>query len=177
MFYHDFKRGCNFEVQERRIVSETMGRIVESLQEIEQKKILSHAKYLKNDTKARCRLPGKLSRYKGCPETGAHLSRVTCNAICRNSDETHVFCSALPFQQAPAVVCMSNRSRVTSAFVKTVAYTLQKSLLLTTQACCGDPGEGGAVLVGPIWCACVAKHPVKHRSLQKEKRKFSSQLP
>ncbi len=38
----------------------------------------------------------------------------------------NVFCNALPFQQAPMDVCVSNRSRVTVGFVKTVAYTPPK---------------------------------------------------
>ncbi len=37
----------------------------------------------------------------------------TCNAIYWNSNKAHVFYSALPFQQTPADVCMSNVSRVT----------------------------------------------------------------
>ncbi len=34
--------------------------------------------------------------------------------------------------------------------------------LVTTQAHCGDPGQGGTVSVGPIWHACIAIHPTKH---------------
>ncbi len=37
--------------------------------------------------------------------------------------------------------------------------------LVTTLARCGDPGRGGAVSVGPIWHACIAIRPAKHRSL------------
>ncbi len=54
------------------------------------------------------------------------LSRRICNAIYRNSEKVHVFCSALPLQQALADVGMLNRSRVTAHFVKTVAYTRPK---------------------------------------------------
>ncbi len=32
-----------------------------------------------------------------------------------------------------------------------------------TQACSGNPGQGGAVSVGPIWHACIAIRPAKHR--------------
>ncbi len=32
------------------------------------------------------------------------------------------------------------------------------------QARCGDPRQGGAVSVGPIWHACIAIRPAKHRS-------------
>ncbi len=35
--------------------------------------------------------------------------------------------------------------------------------LVTTQARFGDPGQGGAVSVGPIWHACIAIHPAKHQ--------------
>ncbi len=31
------------------------------------------------------------------------------------------------------------------------------------QARCGDPGQGGAVSVGPIWHACIAIRDAKHR--------------
>ncbi len=48
------------------------------------------------------------------------LSRRTWNAIYWNSDKAHVFCSTLPFQQAPTDICMSNRSPVTAGIVKTV---------------------------------------------------------
>ncbi len=54
------------------------------------------------------------------------LSGWTCNAIYRNSDKAHVFCSAWSFQQASTDVCMSSRSRVTAGFVKTVACTPPK---------------------------------------------------
>ncbi len=54
------------------------------------------------------------------------LSRRTCNAIYQNSYEAHVFHSALPFQQAPVNVSITNRSRVTVGFVKTVARTPPK---------------------------------------------------
>ncbi len=42
-------------------------------------------------------------------------------ASSRNFDEVYIFCSSLSFQQAPRDICMSNRSRVTAGFVKTVA--------------------------------------------------------
>ncbi len=45
----------------------------------------------------------------------------TYNVIYWNSDEAHVFCSSLSFQQAPVNICMSNRSRATAGFVKTVS--------------------------------------------------------
>ncbi len=45
----------------------------------------------------------------------------TCNAIYWNSDEVHIFCCTLSFQQPPEDIYMSNRSRVTVGFVKTVA--------------------------------------------------------
>ncbi len=32
-----------------------------------------------------------------------------------------------------------------------------------TQARSSDPGQGGAVSVGPIWHACIAIRPTKHR--------------
>ncbi len=32
-----------------------------------------------------------------------------------------------------------------------------------TQAPIGDPRQGGAVSVGPIWYACIAIHPAKHQ--------------
>ncbi len=35
------------------------------------------------------------------PKQTLFLSRRTCNAIYRNSDEVHVFCSSVSFQQAP----------------------------------------------------------------------------
>ncbi len=54
------------------------------------------------------------------------LSGRTYNAIYQNSDKAHVFCGALPFQQAPTDVCTLNRSRVTFGFVKTVACTPPK---------------------------------------------------
>ncbi len=34
--------------------------------------------------------------------------------------------------------------------------------LVTTQARCGDPGQGGVVSVGPIWHTCIAIRPAKH---------------
>ncbi len=34
------------------------------------------------------------------------LSRRTCNTICQNSDKAHVFCRALPFQQASTNICI-----------------------------------------------------------------------
>ncbi len=48
------------------------------------------------------------------------LSKRTCNAIYRNSNEAHVFCVVLPFQQASVDVCTLNRFRVTAGFVKTI---------------------------------------------------------
>ncbi len=45
------------------------------------------------------------------------LSRQACNAIYRNYNEAHVFCSSLSFQQAPTDVRTSNRSRVIAGFV------------------------------------------------------------
>ncbi len=57
------------------------------------------------------------------PKRVLTLTRRTCNAIYRNFDKVLVFCSALFFQQAPADVCMWNRSRVTVGFVKIVACT------------------------------------------------------
>ncbi len=32
------------------------------------------------------------------------------------------------------------------------------------QARCGNPRQGGAVSVGPIWHACIAIHLAKHRN-------------
>ncbi len=43
--------------------------------------------------------------------------------------------------------------------------------LVTMQALCGDPGQGVAVSVGPIWHACIAKRSTKHRPLQKKGKK------
>ncbi len=60
------------------------------------------------------------------PQLVLILSGSTCNAIYRNSDEAYVFCSTLPFQQTPRYDCMSNRSRVTHGFVKTVVRTPPK---------------------------------------------------
>ncbi len=60
------------------------------------------------------------------PKLAPILFGQTCNTIHQNSKKTHVFCSALSFQQAPKDVCMSNRSRVTAGFVKTVAQTPPK---------------------------------------------------
>ncbi len=54
------------------------------------------------------------------------LSRRTFNTTYRNSGEAHVFCSALPFQQATVNVCISNISRVTAGFVKTVVRTFPR---------------------------------------------------
>ncbi len=54
------------------------------------------------------------------------LSGWTCNAIFRNSDKAHVFCSVLCFQQTLTDVCTSDKSQVTAGFVKTVARTSQK---------------------------------------------------
>ncbi len=54
------------------------------------------------------------------------LSRWSCNAnnaIYWNSNDEHVFCSSLSFQQAPANIYMSNRCRVSASFVKTVRCT------------------------------------------------------
>ncbi len=64
---------------------------------------------------------------EGYPKLVLILSGRTCNAIYQNSDEAHIFCSVLPFQQAPSVVCTTNRSQVIADFVKTVGrkvYTL-----------------------------------------------------
>ncbi len=55
------------------------------------------------------------------------LSGPTCNDICQNSNEVHLFCSALPVQQAPVDVCTSNRPQVTAGFVKTVANRSKKN--------------------------------------------------
>ncbi len=54
------------------------------------------------------------------------LSRQTCNTIHWNSEKAHVFCTVLPFQQAPLGICPSHRTRVTAGFVKTVAHTPPK---------------------------------------------------
>ncbi len=54
------------------------------------------------------------------------LSERTCNAVYWNSDEAHVFCSVLPFQQAPMDVSTSKRCQVTDSFVKTAVQTLPK---------------------------------------------------
>ncbi len=62
------------------------------------------------------------------PELVLILSRRSCNTICRNSDEAHVFCSTLPFQPAPEDVCISNRSRVTASFVKIIAFIPLKKM-------------------------------------------------
>ncbi len=35
--------------------------------------------------------------------------------------------------------------------------------VVPTQARSGDPGQGGAVSVGPIWHARIAIRPAKHR--------------
>ncbi len=51
------------------------------------------------------------------------LSERTCNAIYWNSEEAHVFCSSLSFQQAPMDICMTNKTQVTAGFVKTIAHT------------------------------------------------------
>ncbi len=51
------------------------------------------------------------------------ISGQTCNTIRRNSDEVHVFCSLLSFQQAPVDACTSNRSQVIADFVKVIACT------------------------------------------------------
>ncbi len=40
------------------------------------------------------------------------------------------------------------------------------SPLVTTQARCGNPRQGGGVSVGPIWHACIVIPPTKHRSQQ-----------
>ncbi len=37
-----------------------------------------------------------------------------------------------------------------------------------TQARSGDPGQGGTVSVGPIWNACIAIRPAKHRSMNSQ---------
>ncbi len=48
-----------------------------------------------------------------------------------------------------------------------------------TQARSGDPGQGRAVSVGPIWHACIAIRPAKHRILPhvKQTKKQNRQLP
>ncbi len=51
----------------------------------------------------------------------------TCNAICQNSDEVHVFCSSLSFQQVPVDIYTLNRFQVTARFVKIVAHTPPKN--------------------------------------------------
>ncbi len=35
---------------------------------------------------------------------------------------------------------------------------------VSTQARCGDPGQGGALSVGPIWHVCIVIRPAKHRT-------------
>ncbi len=39
-----------------------------------------------------------------------------------------------------------------------------RSTFVSTTAHYGDPGQGGAVSVGPIWHVCIAIRPAKHRS-------------
>ncbi len=39
----------------------------------------------------------------------------------------------------------------------------KRSPFVPRQARCGNPGQGGAVSVGPIWHACIAICPAKHR--------------
>ncbi len=43
-------------------------------------------------------------------------------------------------------------------------YLQYTSPNVPTQARSGDPGQGGAVSVGPICHACIAIHPAKHRT-------------
>ncbi len=47
------------------------------------------------------------------------FSRRHCNAIYWNSNEAHVFCSSLSFQQAPTDICVSDRSQVAAGIMKT----------------------------------------------------------
>ncbi len=44
----------------------------------------------------------------------------------------------------------------------------ERSPFVLTQGRSGDPGQGGAVSVGPICHACIAIRPAKHRSLPVE---------
>ncbi len=55
------------------------------------------------------------------------LSGRTCNAIYRNSDRGHGFCSSLSFQQSLVDVYTSNRFQITVGFVKTVKRTLPEN--------------------------------------------------
>ncbi len=73
----------------------------------------------------------KFSYTSVVPKLVLILSGQTCNAIYQNSDEARVFCSVLPFQQTPTNTCMSNRSRVTAGFVKTVVYVIDKIVIIT----------------------------------------------
>ncbi len=57
------------------------------------------------------------------PKLVLTLCRWTCNTIYLNFNEARVFCSLLSFQQTPADVFISNRSRVTAGFVITSVCT------------------------------------------------------
>ncbi len=59
----------------------------------------------------------------GLSQNWCSLARQTCNVMYQNSNKVHVFCSSLSFQQARRNICMSNKSRVTAAFGKTVVCT------------------------------------------------------
>ncbi len=53
-------------------------------------------------------------------------------------------------------------------FVVDDTHCLREAVSVTTRCTClqarsGDPGQGGAVSVGPIWHACIAICPAKHR--------------
>ncbi len=68
-------------------------------------------------------MSGQLSIFtKVVPELGLTLPGGTFNTIYWNSNKMHVFCSSSSFRQTPLDVCISNRSRVTAGFVKTVAH-------------------------------------------------------
>ncbi len=56
-------------------------------------------------------------------------------------------------------------------------YSLSNNKFVSTQARCGDPRQGGAVSVGPIWHACIAIRPAKHRSNNELKLESTSELP
>ncbi len=47
----------------------------------------------------------------------------------------------------------------------------KRSPLVTTQGRWGDLGQGSAVSVGPIWYACIAIRPAKHRMPGEDNRK------
>ncbi len=48
------------------------------------------------------------------------------------------------------------------SMVTIIALPLTTSAAVPTQARSGDPGQGGAVSMGPVWHACIAKRPAKH---------------